>query len=1649
MVCGMLAAPAVPLEAADEAVCYAAADSGDELVSSWRSGGNFIDIGDFGGGNDDIEAIAFNTADGVLYGADADTLGTINMATGVFNAIAGTFGTADGALGPINISDVDGLAFDRATGILYGAEREGGDDLLVQIDVATGLIVQDAFGVGVDYVVILASPITGFDDIDDLAVDPTDGQLYGISNNGGVDDHLVKIDKTDGSVIDVGPFLGTNDMEGLSVSPDGELFGTTGGTSSLWNIDKLTGLATLVEAYPSQGDYEGVACMRSNVITGTVFVDTDSDGTLDPGELGLAGVTVRLYLDDGTTPGSVDGSDTLLQTVISPASGFFQFFLSSFGDYVMEIDPSTLPSGWSLTTDNLEIASFANYGNVDSGNHFGAIGSAVDLGVTKTADLASACPGDVITYTITVTNTSSTTTQTDVTLNDSLPLGATYVAESTVATGWTNVPAGNFRDDFSTRWYGRNDGSLNWTGNWIETSDDGRPDNGDIQIVGHDGRNALRIQDDGNAIRRQANLDPTVYATATLTIEYERDGLESGEWADLRIWDGTTWHLLDTFPGPATDTEWILATYDITPYMATDTQVAFETPNGGMGNNDDFYVDYVDITVSTNPGVGTKDNIPGGVFGDLLDGTTPGLVVAGDSYLIPPGESMTVTFQASVDNPFNGTSPLVNAATGTSTEGGFDVDSAGSTISLATVGNLVWYDLDQNGTQDLGELGISDVPITVYGPGPDGNLGTGDDVYVSSTFSDADGLYDFPNLGPGEYRVEVNDVWLAANGYTYQIYPALPHGNYWDLSGTGPDWPALTCGGAQSGADFGYWDGNPVPVTLSSFQTSEGRSGTLFEWTTATQAGTVGFNLFAVSGSGWRRINSELIPAHTPDSVVPQHYRYETGAIDAEGFAVEDVDIHGHRRRHGPFARALRHGLDPLVAPERRVDWSSIRGEHLQKVEERRLSRGRDIEGGFGAAKNAKAVGRRGGGDRRSPWGEIVQFLVETDGVYRVRHEDLVTAGIDLTGIAAEKLALSAGGQAVPIFVRGGPVFGPGSSIEWVAHGLSTLYTKTNVYVLSLDQRDVSRVGFDRRLPDSGAVPPEYYLEKTVAEHNRSYSFAAPNGDPWYDTRILAFTEPKYADFEITIDQLVEDANTVTLRVEMWGTTDWQETPDHHVEMAFNGVPVADEFFDGLLDYPLEIELPAGVLEEGTNTLELTLPGDTGVDYDLVTFDSFSVTYPRRFAARGGFLEFEAAAEVLRVEGLPSPNAVVYRINGDAVTLVAGKEMTPAEGGYVVTFRGSSEPARYVVAATAAIRAPDLVPARDRSSILRGEADYLVIAHPDFIDGLDPLVVARENEGWRVKVVDVEDVYAEFNHGIVDPEAIRSYIAYAAEHLGTEMVLLVGGDTYDYHDYLGLGSLSFIPSLYAATGNIVHFAPVDPLFTDIDGDGLPDLPIGRLPVRTSTELEEVVDKTLDYAAKSYPRSAMFAADKDDVSGESFAAISNTLISKLPAGWWVTTAYLEEHSVDYARLLLLVGFNRGTALTSYFGHSGPTVWSFDNLFHAADVANLKNHRMPTVVTQWGCWNTYYVEPTNNTMGHALLLSGDQGAAAVLGASTLTESASDQALGERFLPRLVEPGATIGGALQEAKEELAREEPGRLDVLLGWTLLGDPALIVEPR
>ena len=68
------------------------------------------------------------------------------------------------------------------------------------------------------------------------------------------------------------------------------------------------------------------------------------------------------------------------------------------------------------------------------------------------------------------------------------------------------------------------------------------------------------------------------------------------------------------------------------------------------------------------------------------------------------------------------------------------------------IGNFVWSDADGDGLQDPGEPGIGGVTVDLMGPGPDGILGTADDVAVASTTTAADGSYLFTGVAPVSTR---------------------------------------------------------------------------------------------------------------------------------------------------------------------------------------------------------------------------------------------------------------------------------------------------------------------------------------------------------------------------------------------------------------------------------------------------------------------------------------------------------------------------------------------------------------------------------------------------------------------------------------------------------------------------------------------------------------------------------------------------------------------------------------------------------------------------------------------------------------------------------------------------------------------------------
>ena len=120
-----------------------------------------------------------------------------------------------------------------------------------------------------------------------------------------------------------------------------------------------------------------------------------------------------------------------------------------------------------------------------------------------------------------------------------------------------------------------------------------------------------------------------------------------------------------------------------------------------------------------------------------------------------------------------------------------------------TIGDTVYFDVNGNGTQDVGEPGIPNQPVQVRWAGVDGVLGTADDELWDVTTA-TDGSWTVTNLPAGPFRVTVvgGIVGTATNS-------GDPDG--------GADSTAiltLASGGSNLAQDFGYQGDNELGDTV-------------------------------------------------------------------------------------------------------------------------------------------------------------------------------------------------------------------------------------------------------------------------------------------------------------------------------------------------------------------------------------------------------------------------------------------------------------------------------------------------------------------------------------------------------------------------------------------------------------------------------------------------------------------------------------------------------------------------------------------------------------------------------------------------------------------------------------------------------------------
>ena len=118
-----------------------------------------------------------------------------------------------------------------------------------------------------------------------------------------------------------------------------------------------------------------------------------------------------------------------------------------------------------------------------------------------------------------------------------------------------------------------------------------------------------------------------------------------------------------------------------------------------------------------------------------------------------------------VTNPTNspaGIYPVITVTTGANGDNNYNLDAGFASSATFSLGNRVWFDTNNDGAINAGEVGISGVSMSVFA---DANTdGVPDGAALGTVNTDTNGYYRFDGLASGNYVVRVNPASFANGG---------------------------------------------------------------------------------------------------------------------------------------------------------------------------------------------------------------------------------------------------------------------------------------------------------------------------------------------------------------------------------------------------------------------------------------------------------------------------------------------------------------------------------------------------------------------------------------------------------------------------------------------------------------------------------------------------------------------------------------------------------------------------------------------------------------------------------------------------------------------------------------------------------------------
>lgn len=347
----------------------------------------------------------------------------------------------------------------------------------------------------------------------------------------------------------------------------------------------------------------------------------------------------------------------------------------------------------------------------------------------------------------------------------------------------------------------------------------------------------------------------------------------------------------------------------------------------------------------------------------------------------------------------------------------------------------------------------------------------------------------------------------------------------------------------------------------------------------------------------------------------------------------------------------------------------------------------------------------------------------------------------------------------------------------------------------------------------------------------------------------------------------------------------------------------------------------------------------------------------------------------------------------------------------------------------------------------------------------------EEHDNLEALIVTADQIYNEFSGGKPDVSAVRDFVRQLDNiNPGKLKYLLLFGDaTYDYKNLLQSQSLSqrnsWVP-VYESRESLdpVYTYSSDDYFGFLEdgegdwfensaGDYSMEIGVGRLPVKSVSDAQIIVNKLIHYASSPKSRgrwqnTISFVADDGDGTvhqehADSLARITQKefLSSRIFLDAYQQTTTSLGQKAPAVNAAIKKSINDGTLILNYTGHGGTSGWAEEQILTLTEMQTARGYNNLPLLMTATCDFGRYDDP-GLISGAELMVLSPRGAA--IGAVSTTRpvySSTNFAVNKAFYESLIQLGkdAKMGDVFRLTKNKSLAGSLNR-----NFTFLGDPSM-----